>query len=374
MSLYKELVKKISIPPEKKTRQKDYLVKGALPIIDQGQSTIGGYTDIVSRQLSCPLPVIVFGDHTRAVKYIDFPFGAGADGIKVLQPKEGIFPKYLYYATKYHVLRLVDRGYARHYQHLEKREFDIPKFHEQKRIVAKIEELFSELDSGVETLKKTKQQFVVYRQAVLKAAFEGIDKYVELGSLTDRVFDGPFGTHLKTADYVGKGVRVVRLENIKNAWFDDSKKSFVTKQKYETIKAHTVVPSDLIMSTFISDSIKVCQLPSYIPFAVNKSDCVGIRLKHGILQKFVLFYLSSRGAYQRLALQVHGATRPRVNTTQIKAIEIPSVTYKKQLAIVSEIESRLSVCDGIEKTVDAALQQAEAMRQSILKKAFEGEL
>ena len=84
MALYKTLVKKVSISPEKKTKQKDYLPKGQLPIIDQGQQLIGGYSDNPDLQLSCNLPVIVFGDHTRAVKYVDFPFGAGADGIKVL--------------------------------------------------------------------------------------------------------------------------------------------------------------------------------------------------------------------------------------------------------------------------------------------------
>ena len=116
MALYKSLVKKVSISPEKKTKQKDYLSSGKLPVVDQGQSLIGGYTDNPNAELSCNLPVIVFGDHTRVVKYVDFPFGAGADGIKVLEPAEGIYPKFLYYATQYLVLRLEDRGYARHYQ------------------------------------------------------------------------------------------------------------------------------------------------------------------------------------------------------------------------------------------------------------------
>ena len=172
MALYKTLVKKVSISPEKKTKQKDYLPKGQLPIIDQGQQLIGGYSDNPDLQLSCNLPVIVFGDHTRAVKYVDFPFGAGADGIKVLEPANGIHPKFLYYATQYLVLRLEDRGYARHYQYIEKKELDIPPVPEQKRIVARIEELFSELDNGVETLRKTKQQLAVYRQAVLKQAVD----------------------------------------------------------------------------------------------------------------------------------------------------------------------------------------------------------
>lgn len=250
----------------------------------------------------------------------------------------------------------------------------LPPLSEQERIVARIEELFSQLDAGVETLKKIKAQLAVYRQAVLKEAFGGICDYVLLGTICDRVFDGPFGSNLKTVDYVQSGIPVVRLENLKNGWFDDSKWSYVTPEKYEIIKNHTVFQTDLIMSTFIFESIKICQLPSYVSFAVNKADCVGIRLKDEYEPLFVMYYLSSKEAYDKLVHQVHGATRPRVNTKQIKAIQIPSVVKGKQKKIVEQIESRLSVCDSIEQTVDTAMQQAEAMRQSILKDAFEGRL
>ena len=259
-------------------------------------------------------------------------------------------------------------------KNLDRIEFDIPPFPEQERIVARIEELFSQLDSGVETLKRVKQQLAVYRQAVLKEAYNKYHDFVPLGQISERIFDGPFGSHLKTADYTNKGVRVVRLENIKSGWFDDSKQSYVSPEKYETICAHTVFPSDLIMSTFISESIKVCQLPLSIKFAVNKADCVGIRLNEDIQSKFVMFYLLSRQAYTALIHQVHGATRPRINTKQIKTILVPCANGDMQKETITEIERKLSICDRIEQTVDTALQQAEAMRQSVLKRAFEGRL
>lgn len=253
-------------------------------------------------------------------------------------------------------------------------EIPTPKIEEQKRIVARIEELFSELDNGVETLQKTKLQLAVYRQAVLRDAFAGLDTFVSLQSISERIFDGPFGSNLKTSDYTSSGIRVVRLENLKDGWFDDSKQSFVTQEKYDAISSHTVYPTDLIMSTFIADSIKVCRMPENIGFAVNKADCIGIRLKSNYVQRYVMYYLMTKNAYNSLVHEVHGATRPRVNTKQIKGIQIPMCDLSAQKQIVRNIESRLSVCDSIEKTVDAALQQAEAMRQSILKQAFEGRL
>lgn len=257
---------------------------------------------------------------------------------------------------------------------LKQQKLIVPSYSEQERIVARIEELFSQLDAGVETLKKTKAQLAVYRQAVLKEAFENISTFVPLSDVCQRVFDGPFGSNLKTSDYVSCGVRVVRLENLKNMWFDDSKQSFIANEKYELIASHTVFPTDLIMSTFISDSIKVCRLPNYIEYAVNKADCVGIRLSDNVNPDFVMFWLSSKEAYNRLSHQIHGATRPRVNTKQIKALQIPSVKKEVQDKIVSVIQEKFSVCDNIEQTINIALQQAEAMRQSILKDAFEGRL
>ena len=300
-------------------------------------------------------------------------------GFKSIVPKTNVDSEYLYYHLLYLKKTLQDMGSGTTFKELSAKklgqvEVSLPSLNEQKRIVARIEELFSELDAAVATLERTKEQLAVYRQAVLKEAFEEISEFVTLQSISEKIFDGPFGSNLKTADYTTSGIRVVRLENLKNGWFDDSKQSFVTSDKYEKISSHTVYPTDLIMSTFISDAIKVCQLPEYIEYAVNKADCVGIRLKESVNQRYVMYYLLTQQAFSSLEHNVHGATRPRVNTTHIKEINVPICDRKKQNQIVSEVESRLSVCDKIEETVTTALQEAEAMRQSILKQAFAGEL
>ncbi|MCZ0757059.1 hypothetical protein M4I42_16230, partial [Anoxybacillus sp. J5B_2022] len=77
--------------------QKNYQEAGILPVVDQGQRLISGYTDNVELSFSGELPVIIFGDHTRCVKWVDFDFVQGADGTKILKPLELIYPKYLYY-------------------------------------------------------------------------------------------------------------------------------------------------------------------------------------------------------------------------------------------------------------------------------------
>ncbi|HBN15263.1 MAG TPA: specificity determinant for hsdM and hsdR, partial [Pseudohongiella sp.] len=154
-----------------KIPQKEYEQSGRYPVIDQGSELVGGYTNDADRILSLPRPAIVFGDHTKCFKYLSTPFAPGADGIKVLLPKEGILEKYVYHLCK--SLRLPDRGYSRHFSFLKKCKFPVPPIDEQKDIVAMIESLLSELDSGIESLKTAREQLKVYRQAVLKHAFEG---------------------------------------------------------------------------------------------------------------------------------------------------------------------------------------------------------
>lgn len=367
MALYKTLVKKVSISPEKKTKQKDYLPKGQLPIIDQGQQLIGGYSDNLDLKLSCNLPVIVFGDHTRAVKYIDFSFGAGADGIKVLEPAEGIYPKFLYYATQYLVLRLEDRGYARHYQYIEKKELDIPSILEQKRIVARIEELFSEMDNGVETLWKTKQQLSVYRQAVLKDAFSGCEKQISVSSVCTHVTDGDHMPPPKAAS----GIPFIMISNIDGNRIDFSNTAFVGRDYYENIDSkRRPQVGDVLYS--VTGSFGIPVLVDFEKEFCFQRHIALLRPNDSILSRYLYYVMQSPDVYAQASKGATGTAQKTVGLTVLRKIRIPYTESKtEQEEIVRDIENKMSVCDSIEKTVDTALQQADAMRQSILKQAFE---
>ena len=383
MAEYKTLVKKIPVSPNKKTKQKDYLKKGHLAIVDQGQSLIGGYTDNVSMAVDCELPVIVFGDHTRTVKYITFSFGAGADGIKVLQPKESILPRFLYYGTQYIVAKMPNRGYSRHYQYVEKEDLPIPSIPEQERIVARIEELFSQLDSGVETLRKTKQQLAVYRQAVLKEAFEGgligscPDKIVRLG---DYIETPRYGTSKKCSYDEGRdGTAVFRIPNIehkngrishfdiKYAKFTESELDGISLRQGDILIIRSNGSVSLVgRAAMVRDADITGTFAGYL---------MRLRIKEQevLLPMFLLLFLQSHQAriyIENKAKSTSGVHN--INSAEISDLQIPLYDSDEQYAIIEAIESRLSVCDSIEHTVDAALQQAEAIRQSILKQAFEG--
>ena len=377
MAEYKTLVKKIPVSPDKKTKQKDYLKKGRLPIVDQGQSLVGGYTDDADMAVKCELPVIVFGDHTRAVKYITFPFGAGADGIKVLQPKENILPPFLYYGTQYIVAKMPNRGYARHYQYVEKEDLPVPSLPEQERIVARIEELFSQLDAGVETLKKTKAQLSVYRQAAITEAFsvENNTPNVCLSDIAQIIGGITKGRDLTGTETIE--LPYLREKKVQNGYLDLSEIKTI-KLRVDEKERYLLKPGDVLYTeggdrdklgrgTVWRGEIKDCVHQNHVFKArVDQSKAI---------PEYVAFWSMSTPArnyfYQKGKQSVNLAS---INKTVLSALTLPLPALEKQREIINHIESRLSVCDSIEQTVDTALQQAEAMRQSILTQAFGGAL
>ena len=148
----------------------------------------------------------------------------------------------------------------------------------------------------------------------------------------------------------------------------------MTEEKYSSISGHTVYPTDLIMSTFIADEIKICQMPEYIGYAVNKADCIGIRVSDAADKLFVLYFLSSKQTFNHLFNQLHGATRPRMNTKQIKAIPVPLPTLTEQHEIVRILDSLLSKESAAKAAAERAISQIDTMKKSILARAFRGEL
>lgn len=120
------------VPRQKKVKKREYQEKGTFPIVDQSKDFIGGFTDNREYLYSGELPVIVFGDHTRILKYVDFPFCVGADGTQLLRPKSGLNIRYFYYALKN--VDLSNFGYERHFKYLKEETIPVPPLPMQERI------------------------------------------------------------------------------------------------------------------------------------------------------------------------------------------------------------------------------------------------
>ncbi len=350
---YKEVVNKVSTN-NKKLKQKEYLQKGAYPVIDQGQELIGGYTDDETRLLDCALPAIVFGDHTKIVKLINFKFAPGADGTKVLEPKKFVLPKYLSYLTQILVFKIKDKGYARHYQHIEKQSFPIAPLPEQRAIVSKIEQVFSELDNGIANLKAAQDKLEIYRQAVLKKAFEG--GFTELGKWESRklgdIIKISSGNGLTKANRNDEGQYLVYGGNGVTGRHDDfmfeEQQLIIGRVGVHCGNTHITEPK-----CWVTDNAFVVTFD-----------------KEEITIKCLYYLIFSL----RLNQYASSTAQPVISGGKVYPVEFLFPPKEIQGNLVDEIESRLSVCDNILANIEEGLEKSEALRQSILKQAFEGKL
>ena len=313
----------------------------------------------------------------------------------------GVTTKYMFFYMAMMKSELISKGKGGTQKNISQTvlnslEVIVPPLPEQERIVARIEELFSQLDDGVETLKKTKAQLAVYRQAVLKEAFEGrltIHVPVNLplswasSDETNTLPAIPEEWHyiaLKYLGDLGRGKSKHRPRNDPKL-FVDGKYPFIqtgdvkaatnciatfTKQYGEFgLSQSKLWPKGTLCITIAANiaetaflGIDACFPDSVVGFTPNES----------ILAEYVRYFVESQKI--RLWAFAPATAQKNINLDTLENLIVPYCSIDEQRVVISEIESRLSVCDSIEQTVDAALQQAEAMRQSILKDAFEGKL
>jgi type I restriction enzyme, S subunit len=151
--------------------QRDYLPAGPLPVVDQGAALIGGYTT-AEHGFAGPLPVVIFGDHTRRAKYVDFPFAVGAQGIKILRAREGVDPRYAYHLVAQ--ANLSARGYGRHLALLRALQFPLPDFVAQRQIATRIDELNASTASLQDVLQRNMRRAETLRSSLLTAATSGL--------------------------------------------------------------------------------------------------------------------------------------------------------------------------------------------------------
>jgi len=255
-------------------------------------------------------------------------------------------------------------------KNLEKIEFSLPNLEIQNRIVARIEELFSKLDKAVDTLKTTKEQLAVYRQAVLKDAFSDFEKKDSIRNLTTVVTSGSRGW---AKYYSENGALFVRIGNLTHSGIDidfSDIQHITPPDNAEGIRTR-LQPNDVLVSItadlgsigFVSKKGEEAYINQHIAL---------VRFQNSAQGRFMAWYLRSEYGQKDLLKNKRGGGKLGLGLDDIRDTPVPIVDDITAKEIVDKVEEQLSVCNSIEKTVDTALTQADAMRQSILKQAFEG--
>lgn len=349
---------------------------GKYPIY--GSGGIMGYADdflceagttIVGRKGTINKPIFV----TERFWNVDTAFG--------ISPGPELNPKYLFYFCRHFNFKELDKSTT--IPSLAKRDLlaidiPLPSLDEQKRIVSRIEELFSELDNGVETLQKTKRQLAVYRQAVYHDVINSYknEKYI-LSDLVSTIEGDRGKNYPKREEFQSSGYCLfLTAQNVRPYGWKFEENTFISEDKDRVLRSGKLQRNDIVITTRGTLG-NIAVYDESVPYEnVRVNSCMLIlRIDSDKVSPYYLAsFLMSPVFKAQIDRLKSGTAQPQIpaNILRNTLISIPSI--RDQEKIIKELSQRFSVCDSIEKTVDTALQQAEAMRQSILKQAFEGRL
>lgn len=348
--------------------QKDVAdINGSYPIY--GSGGIIGY----SKEYLCPAGTTIIGRKgtINSPLYVNEPFW-NVDTAFGLIPSQQLVSKYLYYFCCYFNFKALDKSTtipSLAKRDLENVEMPVPPLDEQSRIVARIEELFSELGKAVGTLKTTKEQLEVYRQAVLKDVFSCLPETVEMDKIADMIDPQP--SHRTPPEYKN-GIPYIGIGDIdyqnKKINFEDARK--VSPEVLdEHLRRYTIHKGDFVMGK-IGTIGKPYKIPDEQNYALSANVILIQPNKEKIDPEFLFWQFSSSLVTKQLTLGAKATSQPAFGIKKARLLSIKICELEKQFKIIKRLEAEMSCCDNIEKTVDTALAQADALRQSILKQMF----
>lgn len=350
----------------------DYNDNYQTPVLTAGKSFIIGYTNETSG-IYKSLPVIIFDDFTTSSQYVNFPFKVKSSAMKILSPNtELVLPKFIYYRMQ--IIQFDHSTHKRYWiQQYSKIKVKIPPIPEQERIICKIEELFSKLDASVAELQTAKEKLKVYRQAVLFRAFQNLADTITMDRIADMIDPQP--SHrtppevINGIPYIGVGDIDYSVRKIK---FGEARKVSPAVLQ-EHLERYTLHKGDFIMG-----KIGTIGKPFIVPLPQDYTLSANVILiqpdSEKIVPEFLYWQFSSPLVTQQLTTGAAATSQPAFGIKKARLLSIKMCSVEQQRQIVSEIEGALSICDSIQQTIDTSLQQAEALRQSILKQAFGGKL
>lgn len=303
----------------------------------------------------------------------------------IIRPKNGIDLKFINY--QFNSLRIDEyvTGTAQpklNQANLNKIKINICPLPEQRAIVAKIEQLFSDLDNGIANLKAAQAKLDIYRQAVLKQAFEGEltrewrekQPVIPVTALSKIANIGTGATPKKSEpSYWNNGDIAWVTSGALNDLFVNAPSDLITAKAVKETNCKVFPIGTLLVAMYGEGKTRGKCSELKIPASTNQA-IAAINLKSDFLssKSYVKWFLVKN--YNDIRIISSGGVQPNLNLAKVKSIELPFPSIEEQTQIVQEIEARLSVCDKLAETIQTSLQQAEALHQSILKKAFEGRL
>ncbi|EAK9857452.1 restriction endonuclease subunit S [Campylobacter lari] len=365
---------------------KDYLDKGCIPIIDQSKKFIIGYSNNYEKIFkinNCNNSCIIFGDHTRVLKFIDFDFIVGADGVKILLNKdiERFNTKFLFFQLLYKDIPLL--GYRRHFSVLKQNTFIIPPLKEQERIVGILDESFAKIDESIKILEQDLLNLDELMQSALQKAFNPLkdntkENYKlpqgwEWKSLGEICFITD-GTH-KTPNYIKTGIPFLSVKNISKGFFDLSDIKYISLEEHNKLIKRAKPEFGDILICRIGTLGKAIKISLDFEFSIFVS--LGLlKPKVKIISDYLVYFLNSYFIERWIDNnKVGGGTHTaKLNLNILEKCPIVLPPLKEQEQIASYLDKLSSNVKNLKQNYQVQIKNLQELKKSLLDKAFQGRL
>ncbi len=386
----------------------EFKTEGKHPVVSQSKEYVIGYCDDDSKLFHHEEPVVIFGDHTTEVKYIDFDFVVGADGVKIFEPISNVLSvKFLKYVLEFYSTGLENvGGYTRHYKYIKDKALPLPPLEEQHRIVAKIEELLPLVDRYAasyekleqfnakfpEDMKKSILQYAIQGKLVEQRPEEGsaeelykaiqeekqklikegkIKKEKPLAEITeDEIpFDipeswrwvrfaefgsykkGPFGSALTKSMFVPKGKDTIKVYEQKNAIQKDATlgEYYITKEYYEKSMTGFEVHSGDVIVSCAGTIGETFIMPDNIEKGIINQALMRMQLMPSVYKPYFLLFFDVVLKKNAIKSSKGSAIKNIPPFDELKAYLVPLPPLAEQHRIVAKIEELLPYCDRLVK-------------------------
>lgn len=347
-----------------KVKQSEYEDEG-LPVIDQGKKLIGGYSTTANK-VNRKGEVIVFGDHSGTIKYIDFDFALGADGVKVIEPVyEKVYPKYAFYALK--KVYIPDTGYDRKYKYLKRSKIPLPPLATQRRIA----EVLDKADAIRKRSRHILDRYDQLAQSVFLEMFGDPVKnekgweVKKLQDVCDKITDG---TH-QSPTFLQSGIPFLFVSNIVNYEIDFNTHKYISNDEYLKLTKSTPIEIGDILYTSVGSYGNPAIVRTNDKFCFQRH-IAHLKPNHKVLNSsFFKYLLLSNQIRNQADRFCRGVAQKTLNLKEIKNFIgiIPPINVQSQFAsIVKQIEQQKAKSQ-------AELDRTEELYQSLLQQAFTGD-
>lgn len=354
-----------------KIQRKDFLGVGKFPVVSQEEALINGYWDDERDVFSAKAPIVIFGDHTKVLKYIDFDFVLGADGVKLLPPKGFLVPKFFYYQLQ--TTQLDSLGYARHYKLLKELQIKFPNKAEQQRIVAILDQAFT----AIATARAHAEQNLQNARAVFDSHLQAV--FSQRG---DGWVETTIGATIKFIDYRGKtptktesGIRLITAKNIKMGYIQETPQEFIATDNYTTWMTRGIPKKGDVLFTTEAPLANVAQLDTNEKVAFAQRVIIMQPDVKRLDSTFLKYLLLSPPVQKRIREKGTGATVQGIKASLLKQIEI---SFPKQLnqqqQIISTLDTLREQTQALESLYQCKIAALDELKQSLLHQAFSGAL